>query len=662
MPDLSWYMNRFRCMSWQEVRSRMYSAVYMNTQRIGMFTARHPPEPDLNQAAAPVLSGTRCVNVDKYRRAAEFILDGKLNLFTLNNLNYGKIPNWNQNAQSGQNVPLRFGKMLDYRNVARVGDIKYIWIPNRHDHLVTVAQAYYLTADPRYLSFISKQIVSWIEQCPYLKGPNWTSSLELAIRLINWANIWSLIGGVDSELFSGEDGKQFRSRWLAVIFQHADFIHGHFSKNSSANNHLIGEAAGLFVACESWPFWKQFNSWRSISQTILEQEMLAQNYRDGVNKEQTFFYQQFVLNFFLIAELAAQANDRPFSREYKKRMECMLEFIASMMDKSGNMPMVGDGDDGYILRLSPEKGFCHYRSLLATGSLLFGRKEFKVKAGELDDKTCWLLGDSVAQTYLSIKNGGAILPVRQEFPEGGYYILGSDFETEKEIRMIVDAGPLGYTSIAAHGHADALAVMLSVSGMEFLVDPGTFSYQSEVKWRDYFRGTSAHNTVRIDQQDQSVIGGKFMWHHKAHADCEQWESDTNKDKFVGYQNGYLRLDDPVLHRREISFDKATKRFHITDSLECKQHHEVELFWHFSERCEVMVDGSSIYAWQDGCMVALDLKDAGWEIRSCFGQESPPCGWVSRYFNVKVPTTTIVCKRNIDGTDSFATKITIWFAK
>lgn len=661
MPEFNWYLNRLRCMSLRELQDRLYSSIYMSAQRIGLFTVKHPPEPDLRRSGELTLIGTENVDIEKYRNAADVILEGKLNLFSLEDLEYGKIPTWNRNALSGQLAPLSFGKTLDYRNVAEIGDIKYIWIPNRHDHLVTVAQAYYLTGEQRYLYFIDKQIRSWIEQCPYMKGPNWTSSLELAIRLINWANIWALIGGIDSKIFSDKDGQCFRARWLGVIYQHVDFIHGHFSKNSSANNHLIGEASGLFVACNVWPFWKQFECWKDTGRKLLEREILMQTYRDGVNKEQSFFYHQFVLNFFLIADLVARTGNDPFSEAYKKRIEGMLEFVAALMDKNGNIPMIGDGDDGYILRLSPDKNFCHYRSLIATGSVLFGRRDFREKAGEIDDKTRWLIGDSVIAESMDSRKENTTLPIRRHFPEGGYYILGTDFETESEIRMLVDAGLLGYTSIAAHGHADALAVLLNIGGLEFLIDPGTFSYQSNMKWRDYFRGTSAHNTVRIDQQNQSIIAGKFMWHHKARAGCERWESDADKDLFIGYQDGYLRLDDPVFHRRKIYFDKVDRQFQITDSVECGKQHIVEFFWHFSERCKVIVDGLDIVAEQGGCKVIMKLNGTGWDIQRYAGQESPPCGWVSRSFNVKTPTTTIVCKRKITGTEHFMTDIAIKLA-
>ncbi len=41
---------------------------------------------------------------------------------------------------------------------------------------------------------------------------------------------------------------------------------------------------------------------------------------------------------------------------------------------------------------------------------------------------------------------------------------------------------------------------------EILVDAGTYTYV-EPQWRDWFRATAAHNTVRIDGRDQAVAAG-----------------------------------------------------------------------------------------------------------------------------------------------------------
>ncbi len=178
-----------------------------------------------------------------------------------------------------------------------------------------------------------------------------------------------------------------------------------------------------------------------------------------------------------------------------------------------------------------------------------------LKAGALDDKTRALFGVEAEERYAALDARKTRLPLRQTFPEGGYYVLGCEFDTPEEIRLVADAGALGYRSIAAHGHADALSFTLSAGGREFLIDPGTYAYHTQGAWRSYFRGTSAHNTVCIDGEDQSVQGGSFMWLKKANAGCSLWLSSAEKDCFEGWHDGYRRLDDPVKHRRLIELDK-----------------------------------------------------------------------------------------------------------
>ena len=167
-----------------------------------------------------------------------------------------------------------------------------------------------------------------------------------------------------------------------------------------------------------------------------------------------------------------------------------------------------------------------FRSLLATGAVLFERPALKAKSGVFDDKSRWLLGDAGAAAYARIDASRAF-PVRRAFPEGGYFILGEDFETPREVRLVADAGPLGYLAIAAHGHADALAFTLSVGGKPILVDPGTFSYSSQ-PWRRYFRSTAAHNTVVVDDRDQSEYGGSFLWLEHANAVVETFRASGDE--------------------------------------------------------------------------------------------------------------------------------------
>jgi hypothetical protein len=565
---------------------------------------------------------------------------------------------WNRDPSTGVHARLSFGKRIDYRDARTVGDIKYVWEINRHLHLPTLAQAYALTRGRVYLDEIATQLTSWFEQCPYLQGPNWTSSLELGIRLINWSLTWQWIGGISSPLFQGESGAALQAKWLESIYQHVHFVQGYYSRYSSANNHLIGEAAGVYIATCTWPYWSSFDGWREEAQQILEDEALKQNAPDGVNREQAISYQQFVLDFLILAALAGSANGEAFSRPYWARLEAMLEYLASIMDTNGNVPMIGDADDGYVVRLATEADWCPYRSLLATGALLFGRGDFKAKAGKLDEKTHWLMGGDASKRFSAIASEGVVLPVRRSFADGGYHILGSDFETPREVRMIVDSGPLGYLAIAAHGHADALAVLLSVGGREFLIDPGTYAYHTEREWRDYFRGTSAHNTVRIDDLDQSRIGGSFMWSRHAQARCEVWEPGAEEDRFVGSHDGYGVLADPVSHRREIRWSRAEQRFAITDRIECRATHMVERFWHFAEQCKVTLEGEvAVVEHRDVRIRLVPVGVRPDQVLIKRGDEVEHLGWVSRRFAVKEPTTTLVWRSHIEGATVLETHIT-----
>ncbi|HET7775733.1 MAG TPA: alginate lyase family protein, partial [Azospira sp.] len=589
--------------------------------------------------------------------AAERLSQGKIAVFALHDLELGSPPRWNRDPKTGIDAPLSFGKLLDYRDPQQVGDIKYLWEPNRHLHLVTLAQAYALSGERRYLKPIREHLESWFAACPPGLGPNWSSALEAGLRLISWSLTWQLIGGLHSPAFAGAAGNLFRQGWLESIYRHAQFVRSHLSLHSSANNHLIGEAAGLFIAGMAWPHWPRLLEWRATAQRILEREALLQNAPDGVNREQAVAYQQFELDLLLLPLLAAQANGLDFPASYSGRIEAMLEYLASIMDVGGNVPMIGDADDGAAVRLAPGPGFCPYRSLLATGAVLFGRADFKAKAGALDDKTRWLLGPQTTARYGAVPAEPVCLPVRRAFPEGGYYLLGRDFETAGEIRLLADAGPLGYQGIAAHGHADALAFTLSLGGREFLVDPGTYAYHTEGAWRAYFRGTAAHNTVRVDGCDQSEPGGNFMWLAKARAGCSRWQSTAEADEFEGWHDGYRRLADPVMHFRRIALDKATGRITIDDRLEMAGAHDIELFFHCSEHCRIEpVDGG--YAISHGeRTIRLRLPAlAGASVRLHCGSTAPIAGWISRHFDERQPAPTLHWQARLAGTTDLRTEI------
>jgi len=656
-----WKLNRLRAMGLREILHRTSRAATQALERRGLGLASPTPATGLSGARwCEALSGG--VDIAAYREAADRILAGRFDVFAMHGVDLGFPPRWNQDPKTGTMPPMGFGKSLNYRDERVVGDIKYLWEPNRHLCLVTLAQAWSLTREPKYAHGCRNLLESWFEACPYPLGINWTSSLELALRLVNWYFAWHLLGGEDAPVLAGEGGPAFRARWQRSIFQHCHFIAGHLSLHSSANNHLLGEYMGLLIGAVAWPLWPQSTRWRRLAVDGFEAQIFLQNASDGVNREQAVYYQHEVIDMALLCGLICRANGVEFSAAYWERLERMIGFLAAVMDRGGNIPMIGDADDAVMVRLAQSPDFNVYRSLLATGAVLFDRPDFATKARSFDDKTRWLLGDAAQQRFDSLLQSASgstqCAQPTQAFREGGYYVLGHDLGGSEEIRLLADAGPLGYLSIAAHGHADALAFTLSVAGQEFLVDPGTYAYHTQQRWRDYFRGTSAHNTVRVDGQDQSVSGGNFLWLRHAHARCERFETSETEDRFVGVHDGYQRLPDPATHRREIVLDKPRRRIAVLDELKCAGTHDVEVFWHFSEDCRVEVTGSEAVVSRGGVRLRFVAYGANLKLECVTGQDLPPLGWVSRSFDEKRASPTVRWFGRVTGHTKWSTSITM----
>jgi hypothetical protein len=599
-------------------------------------------------------------DISRYQHAADQILRGRYSFFDIQDVYLGCPPTWNRDPLTGISAPLKHALLLDYRDETQVGNIKYLWEPNRHLHFVTLAQAYVLTRDEAYAYEIRLQLESWITQCPYPYGPNWASSLELGIRLINWSITWQLIGGYDAPVFVGQSGEAFRRAWLRAIFLHARHIVRNLSRYSSANNHLIGEAAGVYVASITWPYWARMSNWGDQCKAILCSEALRQNAPDGGNREQAISYQQFVLDFLLISGLAANANGQKLPATYWKRIESMIEFLASLMDVAGNVPMLGDADDGFVVKLAADKIDCPFKSLIATGSLLFDRPDFATKAAILDDKSRWLLPPKYDVAAFGELRRGSTQPYtpRRSFPESGYYLLGSEFETDQEVRMLVDCGPLGYLSLAAHGHADSLAIVLSVGGEEILVDPGTYCYHTAPEWRNYFRGTSAHNTVQVDNYDQSIPQGNFMWSRHASSHCLKFVTDANRQYFVGVHEGYKRLRNPVVHRREITYFPNREEFEIEDILFGSGPHDVTRHWHLAEHLVPKVDRGVITIESASAHIIITAADDHCEQELAIGSIDPIGGWISRCFGSKIPSHTVRWRNRMLDNMILKTRISI----
>ncbi len=138
---------------------------------------------------------------------------------------------------------------------------------------------------------------------------------------------------------------------------------------------------------------------------------------------------------------------------------------------------------------------------------------------------------------------------------------------------VIDAGPFGALH-SGHSHSDTLSIIVRSGDEEILIDPGTYTYTGEPEWRDWFRGSSAHNTIRIDCRDQAVMDGPFKWTGQPEVRILDWQSNAARDileaecRYAGFT-----------HRRRVEFQKPGM-FRITDDISGPPgEHEIEQFWH-----------------------------------------------------------------------------------
>ena len=655
MQTLSWYVQRMRAMSTREVAWRVRAAAQDRVDHLRVtFNVLPPPHVAEPAVATFMASDTPrlCdVSVAEWQDAqatelhqswrtqlvtrADAIAAHRVSVFG-RDYDLGVDIDWNRDYEHAVRTPLTFAPSIDYRDRRRVGDAKLVWEINRHQHLVVLARAYRATGDRRYAAEAVAQLLSWLDQNPYGRGMNWRSPLELAVRVINW--VWTL----DLIRDSGCVTEAIARRVIYAAYLHVWDITRKYSQGSSANNHVIGEAAGSFVACSYFDDFPGAAAWRRESFAILNREIVSQTNPDGGTREHATGYHLFVFELLLIPALVGRRFGEEFPAVFWNRLERMLEFAAAFAEH-GPLPSIGDADDGYVLDLGRSESV---RDALCSGAVLFERGDFKV-ATEAPEPVRWLLGRHAETRFDTLSPAARLRPSSKALAATGYYLLQAPLgDSSEPLSLIFDCGPLGLPPLAAHGHADALSFMLRVSGRDVFVDPGTFDYFSHPEWRDYFRSTRAHNTVSIDGLDQSVQRGLFLWGRHAAVRCRNWQPDENGGTVEGEHDGYSRLADPVMHRRRITMDASKRLIIIRDELEMQGAHDVALAFHLGEGCDPVQTAANVWEIPVGHLaVRLELDS---RLTSHVERGSNSGGWMSRHYHQRTAISSIFARTRVES--------------
>ncbi len=667
--ELEWRFQRLSKMSASEVRWRISDHVRrrrwasrqvmpdVSPQTLAVRSARHEKAPwnsarDARFRTLPTEETLQVVPDETRRRviaAAEEILAGRWPLLGALRRDM-EDPDWFFDPVTGRRAPqLDYCFKVNHRSEDVTGNVKQIWELSRMHHLTVLAAAFSLSGDERYAQRAASHLRSWWAQNPFLSGVHWTSGIEAGLRLTTWVWVRRLLDrwvGA-AELFERNEVAR------AQIWWHQHYLVSFRSRGSSANNHVIAEAAGLLVAALAFDWFAESARWAEEAARVLEHELKCNTFPSGVNREMAFDYHGFVAELVVVAAAEASWAGRPLSHDLWASLYRMFDVVAATVDVKLRAPRQGDGDNGMALVLDPPTPE-RWSGLLAIGESLFDAPEW------------WpTVEPTVTSTLLASMAGrhAAALPDRRpsHYADAGLTILRSSPSDGEEIWCRCDAGPHGFLSIAAHAHADALAVEVRYDGTDVLADPGTYCYHGEPRWRSYFRSTLAHNAIEVCGQDQSTSGGPFLW--TRHARSRLIELETNADGEViawsAEHDGYRALTPALRHRRSVRLQSRLRRIEFVDCLETTGRHAFRVAFHLGPDIHARMVGHSVdLTWAEGMCTrsaTLSLPNGpSWSLSR--GATDPILGWYSSRFGEKQPAWAVVGEGACSGTgpDTFTT--------
>lgn len=567
--------------------------------------------------------------MEEAEKEAKALCEHKVPLLGYGEIKLGSEIDWHRDPVSGRSWPRRFWADYDLVHESGAGDPKRVHELNRHQHLPRLAKAYFFTGQEHYAREAIAQMESWIEQNPAGRGINWHSSLEIALRVISW--LWAIFLLLPSESFD----ERVARRILFSLVAQVDHIYRYPSRFSSPNTHLIGEATALFLAGLLFSDLEPARDWLQLGNSLLVSEMEKQVSHEGIHAELSSYYHCYTLDCYLQALSLARRNALTSPEWMWKRLSLMLDFLMHMTRSDGSIPLLGDDDGGRALALG-RRDYRSFRDALCSGAVLFGREDYKQSAGEFCEQTLWLMGPDAWSTYAALGTTPASR-AGAHYPAAGYFIQRSG-SGEQESHVVFDCGGLGMLR-GGHGHADALSLVLSVGAEEMLIDPGTYLYNSAPEWRNYFRSTRAHNTVVVDEADQSESGDTFGWKKKTDARLVNHLALPDLEFVEAEHDGYTRLSEEVVHRRRLLHARPDY-WVVLDDFRGRGQHGFDIYYHFAPDVRVSVrEEEPTHRTMTVCgqQAALHLHlFAGepWKGELLCGETAPIQGWASRQYGEK----------------------------
>lgn len=376
---------------------------------------------------------------------------------------------------------------------------------------------------------------SWARDNTDTSSEGW-EPFPTSLRLANWFKLWWQAGDreVDASL-------------LASAYAQARHLR-RFVEFHIQGNHLFENFKSLF-----WAGWtlhgREAKQWRLWAARRLRRELEEQILSDGGHYERSPMYHAYMVEGcldLLNIHAAWGAREPDLSDLLHRKTSGMLAWLETMTHPDGEIALLNDA--AFKMAPAPHR-------LLHYGRQLGLDWSAPARVTQLNDSG-----------YLVIRDNGHFL--------------------------ILDIGPFGLDHQPSHGHCDMFSFEWSLGTQRVICDSGVYAYQDPVM-RPYVRSTAAHNTVRIDGEDQSEVWKEFRVARRAYPEisCVKATAD-GAIRVSGCHRGYGRLRGRPVHQRTFLFHQG--HLSLLDEITGSGYHELEAFVHLHPAVTIKPQGEQSF--------------------------------------------------------------------
>jgi uncharacterized heparinase superfamily protein len=383
-------------------------------------------------------------------------------------------------------------------------------------------------------------IDSWLEHVPPGQGDGW-EPYPLSVRIVNWL-----------KFLHGRSPDAIPDAWTESLATQMGTLRASI-EHHLLGNHLLKNAKALLLGGAAFK-GAVATEWLQQGLRILRTELREQILADGGHIERSPMYHSIVLEDILDIINVLQAGQELVSRDARAEIfeagRRATAFLRQLRGGNGEIPLFNDSAYGVA---PPAVELLEYAERIL---------EPRESGVELQDR------------------GGEKPPGRICLADSGYFGYRSGGDS-----LLLDCGPVGPDYQPGHAHCDTLSFELCVAGRPVVVDSGVHEYAAGPR-REYDRSTRAHNTVMVDDEEQSEMWGALRVARRAQplfARLDAWSNGLLH--FHGGHDGYHRIAGRVTHEREFFMHEAG-RWEVRDHLRGRGRHRIRSFIHLHPDCAV----------------------------------------------------------------------------